>query len=245
MNDIRYDLSRFESGLSQLNISLSREQTEQFVLYFELLTDWNSRMNLTAITEWEEVVTKHFIDSLVLIKAVNDLKEVPYSVIDVGTGAGFPGIPLKIVFPNLRITLLDSLNKRVNFLNEVIDSLGLSGIDAVHGRAEDFASSEKYRQQFDLAVSRAVANMTVLSEFCIPFVKVGGRFISYKSEKVSEEISDSKKAFSILGGKLNKCVDMNLPDSDIFRSLVIVDKVKDTPLRFPRRAGIPAKEPLN
>lgn len=240
-----FDFTRFDSGLNQLNIILSDDQKEQFVDYYKILIDWNSKMNLTAITEWEDVVTKHFIDSLVLVKAVSNMTDMSYSLIDVGTGAGFPGIPLKIAFPKLRITLLDSLNKRVTFLNEVISSLGLKDINSIHGRAEDVAVLSEYREQYDIVVSRAVANMTVLSEFCIPFSKVGGKFISYKSEKVSEELDSSGKAISILGGKYNSSVDMVLPDTDIFRSLVIIDKIKNTPLKFPRRAGIPSKEPLN
>lgn len=240
-----FDFTRFDSGLNQLNIILSDDQKEQFVDYYKILIDWNSKMNLTAITEWEDVVTKHFIDSLVLVKAVSNMTDMSYSLIDVGTGAGFPGIPLKIAFPKLRITLLDSLNKRVTFLKEVISSLGLKDINSIHGRAEDVAVLSEYREQYDIVVSRAVANMTVLSEFCIPFSKVGGKFISYKSEKVSEELDSSGKAISILGGKYNSSVDMVLPDTDIFRSLVIIDKFKNTPLKFPRRAGIPSKEPLN
>lgn len=170
-----------KEGINELGLSLSDAQIDQFQLYYELLTEWNRFMNLTAIIEYEEVCTKHFLDSISLCKAIDCTQE--YTVIDVGTGAGFPGIPLKIAFPNLKITLLDSLGKRVKFLEEVIQRLGLQDIQAIHGRAEDYAKPELLREQFDLCVSRAVANLATLSEYCIPYVKEGGYFISYKSEK--------------------------------------------------------------
>jgi len=209
-------------------------------------------MNLTAITDFDEVCKKHFTDSLSLIKAkedilVNcdkDLEKDPISVLDLGTGAGFPGIPLKIVFPNLKITLLDSLNKRINFLNEVIDHLNLKNICAVHGRAEDFARKTDYRNSFDLCVSRAVANMSTLSEYCIPFVKNGGLFIPYKSEKITEELANANNALSMLGGKMIRQIDYTLPETDYYRNLVIIKKEKDTPKKYPRKAGLPKKEPL-
>lgn len=235
--------SKFIDGLKELNIELSSQQLEQFHQYYDLLVEWNSFMNLTAITEWEEVVTKHFIDSLSLIKAVPDLNTADYSLIDVGTGAGFPGIPLKIAFPNIKIVLMDSLNKRIKFLNEVIDKLGLTDIEAVHSRAEELGHTD-LRGSFDLAVSRAVANMTVLSEFCIPFVKLGGRFISYKSAKIDEEYSDAVRAISVLGGKYDSQVEFTLPESDIYRNLFVILKEKDTPNKYPRKPGTPAKEPL-
>ncbi len=237
-----YNLDKFKNGCNVLNISLSDKQIEQFIKYYELLIEWNSFMNLTAITEFEEVVTKHFIDSLSLVKAV-ELKQ-ENSLIDVGTGAGFPGIPLKIVFPNLKVTLLDSLNKRVKFLNEVIDVLELEDIGAVHGRAEDAARSADLREKFDFCVSRAVANLSTLSEYCIPFVKVGGMFISYKSEKAAEEKGDAKKAVSALGGEFFKQVEFILPDSDIYRNLFMIEKKKTTPKKYPRKAGLPSKEPI-
>ena len=185
---------------------------------------------------------KHFIDSLSLIKTYDTSKEV--SVIDVGTGAGFPGLALKIAYPNMKVTLLDSLNKRINFLNEVIAELGLTGVETIHGRAEDYAKPGKGREMFDLCVSRAVANLTTLSEYCLPFVKVGGSFISYKSEKIAEEMEAAKKAIGLLGGEYVKSEEFYLPDSDIYRNLVTIRKVRQTPKKFPRKAGLPSKEPL-
>lgn len=249
---MKYQLEQFYKDLEELHIKLSEEQVDQFITYYELLTEWNSFMNLTAITDFDEVFKKHFIDSLSLIKAEEDifhitgkdLKKDALTVIDVGTGAGFPGIPLKIAFPNLEITLLDSLKKRIKFLNEVIEKLKLKGITAVHGRAEDFAGKENYRADFDLALSRAVANMSTLSEYCIPFVKVKGLFIPYKSEKVSDELANANNALSILGGSIIDQVEYMLPESDYYRNLVIVEKKKDTPKKYPRKAGLPSKEPL-
>lgn len=249
---MKYQLEQFYKDLEELHIKLSEEQADQFITYYELLTEWNSFMNLTAITDFDEVFKKHFIDSLSLIKAEEDifhitgkdLKKDALTVIDVGTGAGFPGIPLKIAFPNLEITLLDSLNKRIKFLNEVIEKLKLKKITAVHGRAEDFAGKENYRSGFDLALSRAVANMSTLSEYCIPFVKVKGLFIPYKSEKVSDELASANKSLSILGGSIINQVEYMLPESDYYRNLVIVEKKKDTPKKYPRKAGLPSKEPL-
>ena len=237
-----YDLTVLNGGLSQFGISLENSQVEKFIRYYELLTKWNEVMNLTAIVDWEEVCVKHFIDSLSLCKAVDCTRNL--SVMDVGTGAGFPGIPLKIAFPNLRMTLLDSLQKRVRFLNEVIDILGLEGIKVIHGRAEDFAKPGLLREQFDLCVSRAVANLAVLSEYCMPYVKRDGFFISYKSEKAAEEIEAAGYAIQILGGKFDKEIAFTLPDSDIYRDLVMIKKVKDTPKKYPRKSGLPAKEPL-
>lgn len=240
-----YDLSQFNSDLEELEISLSDEQMLQFVDYYELLKEWNSFMNLTAITDFDEVLKKHFIDSLSVVKVMNDIeKKNGISIIDIGTGAGFPGIPLKIAFPHLRITLLDSLHKRIKFLDEVILKLGLEDIDTVHGRAEDFARPDKLRESYDFCVSRAVANLSTLSEYCLPFVKVGGKFISYKSEKLTIELMEAEKAVSILGGKVEKQVDYMLPSSDIYRNLLLISKISLTPKKFPRKAGLPAKEPI-
>lgn len=238
-------LELFEKDLKQLHLELSKKQILQFISYYELLIDWNSRMNLTAITEFEDVLKKHFIDSLSLISAVSDLAQKQYDLIDVGTGAGFPGIPLKIAFPNLKITLLDSLNKRIQFLNEVICKLELQDIEAVHGRAEDFAKPDQFRERYDLCVSRAVANLATLSEYCIPFVKPGGFFISYKSEKVNVELEEAKKAISVLGGSFQKNIEFLLPHSDITRNFIVIQKKNKTPLKYPRKAGLPSKEPIH
>lgn len=238
-------MEKFIEGLKELNIELSDEQLQKFKDYYDLLIQWNSFMNLTAITDWDEVVVKHFLDSLSLIKAIPNMTDVSYSLIDVGTGAGFPGIPLKIAFPKLKVTLLDSLNKRVKFLNEVIDKLELENIEAIHGRAEDFAHNMTYREQYDIVVSRAVANLTVLSEFCIPFAKSGGQFVSYKSEKIEEEYEDARKAVSILGGEYSREVEFNLPLSSIYRNLFVISKKSNTPGKYPRKAGTPSKEPIH
>lgn len=237
-----YSTIQFETDLESLGITLSEKQIQQFVTYYEMLVEWNEVMNLTAITDYDEVMKKHFIDSISLIKAFDVSKNV--SVIDVGTGAGFPGLALKIAYPNLKVTLLDSLNKRINFLNAVIEKLELQGVDTVHGRAEDYAKAGKLREKYDLCVSRAVANLSTLSEYCLPFVKVGGQFISYKSEKIAEEKEAAGNAIKILGGKIGKQVEFTLPDSDIYRNLFVIEKVKETPKKYPRKAGLPGKEPL-
>ena len=238
----KYDTTQFEKDLKELGVFLSEKQIAQFLTYYEMLVEWNEMMNLTAITEYEEVMKKHFVDSLSLIKAfdVNQNK----TVIDVGTGAGFPGLALKIAYPNLKVTLLDSLNKRIQFLDAVIAKLELTDVETIHGRAEDFAKPDKLREKFDLCVSRAVANLSTLSEYCLPFVKVGGQFISYKSEKITEEMEAAGKAISILGGKVSGQVEFQLPDSDIYRNLFVMKKVKETPKKFPRKAGLPSKEPI-
>lgn len=238
----KYSTTQFENDLKKMGVTLSECQIEQFLQYYEMLAEWNEVMNLTAITEYDDVMKKHFVDSVSLIKAYDVSKES--TVIDVGTGAGFPGLALKIAFPELKITLLDSLNKRIQFLNEVIEQLGLSGVETVHGRAEDFAKPGKLRESFDLCVSRAVANLSTLSEYCLPFVKVGGQFISYKSEKVTEEAAAAGNAIKLLGGSINGQIEFKLPDSDIYRNLFIIDKVQQTPKKFPRKAGLPGKEPL-
>ncbi len=246
-----YHLETFLSDLNELHIELSEKQLSQFLAYYEMLVEWNKVMNLTAITDFDEVCKKHFIDSLSLVKAYdvifsddiqNGLSSV--SVIDVGTGAGFPGIPLKIAFPDLKITLLDSLQKRVNFLQTVIDELSLQEIEAIHGRAEDFAKKGKLREKYDICISRAVANLSTLSEYCLPYVKVEGYFISYKSEKITEEMQNAEKALSVLGGSVEKQVEFMIPASDIYRNLVVIHKIKETPALYPRKAGVPSKNPL-
>ena len=236
------DNSKFKNQLSELGIELTEKQHEQFDKYFELLVEWNKVMNLTGITEYDEVNEKHFVDSLALIKAAN--VENFEKIIDIGTGAGFPGIPLKIAFPHLKVTLLDSLNKRVKFLNAVIEELGLEEIETLHGRAEDFARKEGYREGFDLCVSRAVANLSTLSEYCLPYVKKGGKFIPYKSGNIDEELAQAKKAVAILGGEVKDVVRFELPGTEIGRAFVLIDKVKNTGKKFPRKAGLPSREPL-
>jgi 16S rRNA (guanine527-N7)-methyltransferase len=235
-------MSKLNEILSSLNVELSDKQLEQFERYYEMLVEWNKVMNLTGITEYDEVLKKHFADSLAIVRVL-DMDQVD-TVIDIGTGAGFPGIPLKIAFPHLKITLLDSLNKRLKFLNAVIDELNLENIETIHGRAEDFAKQKEYREKYDLCVSRAVANLAVLSEYCIPYVKIGGAFVSYKSGDVDEEVNKSEKAVKILGGKLENVDKFSLPGAEDGRSFVCIRKVKNTAKKYPRKAGVPAKEPL-
>lgn len=235
-------LEQFQKDLEEFHITLTSFQVEQFITYYEMLIEKNKVMNLTAITDFEEVLKKHFVDSLSLVK-VCDL-EGDISLLDVGTGAGFPGIPLKIVFPNLKVTLLDSLNKRVIFLQEVIDRLEMDAIEALHGRAEDFAKPDLLRERFDLCVSRAVANLSTLSEYCLPYVKIGGNFISYKSEKVFEEVNQADNSIKILGGKIINQTGFTLPFSDIYRNLIVIRKCNGTPKQYPRKAGTASKNPL-
>lgn len=235
-----YNLDKFKVGLSELNILLSEEQLQQFLDYYEFLVETNKVMNLTAITEFDEVIEKHFLDSLSLCKVYDLNKNV--KILDLGTGAGFPGIPLKIAFPEIELTLADSLNKRIKFLQEVIAKLGLEKVEAVHGRAEEMARNKDYREQFDLCVSRAVANLSSLSEYCVPFVKEGGKFISYKVYEIEEEVDKAKKAISILGGKIEDVYKFDLYEQK--RSFIIIKKEKKTPKAYPRKAGTPTKEPL-
>lgn len=228
--------------VKELSIVLNDKQIQQFEQYYNILVEWNKVMNLTAITEYEEVVEKHFLDSLTIVYAIN--MEKIETLIDVGTGAGFPGIPLKIAFPHLKVTLLDSLNKRIKFLNEVIDLLELDDIKAIHGRAEDYAKLAEYREQYDICVSRAVANLATLSEYCLPYVKMDGLFVPYKSGEIDEELKSSEKAVSILGGKVEEVVKFQLPGTDIGRSFVKIHKIKEAKKKYPRKAGMPTKEPL-
>lgn len=227
---------------SLLGISLTEKQCQQFQMYYDFLIEKNKVINLTAITEKKEVIDKHFMDSLALASKFDLNKK--WKILDLGTGAGFPGIPLKIAFPHLEVTLLDSLNKRIRFLDEVIEMLLLSDITAIHGRAEDFAKKGKLRNQFDLCVSRAVANLSSLSEYCIPYLNKGGYFISYKSGNVEDELKQAQNAIHILGGKLKEVKEFHIPETDISRTFVIIEKRKETPNKYPRKAGLPTKTPL-
>ena len=215
-------------------------QDNQFNEYMDLLLEWNNKMNLTAITEKDDIILKHFVDSLTIKKYIKKNSKV----LDVGTGAGFPGIPLKIYDSSLDITLLDSLNKRINFLNEVIKKLNLYGINAIHGRAEDIGRDKEYREKFDVVTSRAVANLSVLLEYMIPFVKVNGICICMKGNNVDDELKNAKNAIKLLGGKVDKIDEINLPDSNIKRTIIIIKKVRETSNKYPRNPGIPVKKPL-
>lgn len=228
--------------VSKLGIELSDYQVNQFMTYYDMLIEKNKVMNLTTITEFSDVLMKHFVDSLSIIKAYDMNQTI--KLLDLGTGAGFPGIPIKIAFPKVEIILMDSLNKRLNFLNEVIKELSLTDIKTVHGRAEEMANNTLYREGFDLCVSRAVAKLSSLSEYCIPFVRIGGSFISYKSDEITSELNDSQKAISVLGGKLTERVTFTLPGTNIQRTLVVIEKVSSTGKKYPRQAGKPNKEPL-
>ena len=236
-----YDLTILEEGCRELGITLDEIQKKQFTDFYEYLVEKNKVMNLTGITEFQEVLVKHFLDSLACVKAV-DMSRIK-RIMDIGTGAGFPGVPLKIAFPHLEACLLDSLKKRVNFLEETFQMLKLENITAIHGRAEEYAKNKQYRETYDLCVSRAVSNLATLSEYCLPYVKTGGYFISYKSGTVQEEVEQAQKAVKILGGKIQDVVYFQLPDSEIQRSLVVIEKIKATPGRYPRKAGTPLKEP--
>ena len=238
-----YDLTILEEGCKELGITLDENQKKQFTDFYEYIVEKNKVMNLTGITEFQEVLIKHFLDSLACVKAV-DMSRIK-RIMDIGTGAGFPGVPLKIAFPHLEACLLDSLKKRVNFLEETFQMLKLENITAIHGRAEEYAKNKQYRETYDLCVSRAVSNLATLSEYCLPYVKTGGYFISYKSGTVQEEVEQAQKAVKILGGKIQDVVYFQLPDSEIQRSLVVIEKIKATPGRYPRKAGTPLKEPLS
>jgi len=223
-------------------LEFDQKKYEQFMLYKDLIKEWNEKINLTAIKEDEEIIKKHFIDSMKVFK-FDQLKNAK-NVIDIGTGGGFPGIPMKIIKPEVNIVLLDSLNKRIIFLNEVIKQLNLKNIKAIHGRAEDFALEKQYREKFDVAVSRAVANLTVLSEYCIPYVKVGGYFVAMKGPAVEDEIKLSKNAIRMLGGRIEHIEKVQIEDSDLNHNLVIIKKISQTHRNYPRKAGMVAKSPL-
>ena len=229
-------------SLDKLKIQYNDEQIEQFRSYYELLTEWNKKINLTAITGYEDVVRKHFIDSILICSLLDLNKDI--RIIDVGTGAGFPGIPIKILNPDCRIVLLDSLNKRVRFLETVVNELGLENVECIHGRAEDVSREKKYRASFDLSVSRAVANLSTLCEYCIPFLKKGGMFVSYKSDKADDEINGSENAVRTLGSEITSVKEIALPETDIVRKFVMITNIKQVSNIYPRKAGIPSKDPL-
>ena len=226
--------------LKELNLKLSELQLEQFYNYMNILIEWNKFMNLTGITEPEEVITKHFIDSLTVLDKIDKNA----SVIDVGTGAGFPGIPIKIAFPDTKVVLLDSLNKRIKFLNEVIEKLELNNIETIHGRAEEYGRNKNHREKYDIAIARAVAPLNILLEYLMPFAKVNGKCLCMKGSSSEEEIENSKNAIKILGGEIVKTEDFYIPNTDIKRRIVQVNKVEETNNKYPRKAGTPSKEPL-
>lgn len=237
-------LEEFQEELFKLskivNINLQQEEIEKFYNYMKVLIEWNKKMNLTAIIEPKEIITKHFIDSLTINKYIKE----EMTIIDVGTGAGFPGIPIKIVNPDNKITLLDSLNKRILFLETVIEELQLNKIELIHDRAEEMGKNENDREQYDVSVSRAVAPLNVLVEYLIPFVKVGGRSICMKGPKIEEELEQAKRAIEKLGGRIEKVDCFKLPNTEIERNIIIIEKIKRTPNEFPRKAGIPSKKPI-
>mgnify|MGYP004639935741 FL=1 len=228
-----------EIKAKQIEIELIKEQIEKYYNYMNLLLEWNEKINLTAIIEPREIILKHFVDSLTIAKYIKDDEKL----IDVGTGAGFPGIPLSIVKENTDIVLLDSLNKRINFLEEIKQNLKLKNITTIHGRAEEFGKNKKEREIYDIATSRAVAPLNILLEYLLPLVKVGGKAICMKGSNI-EEIENAKNALEILGGKIEKIEEITLPNSDIKRNIIIVKKVKNTPSKYPRKPGTPSKEPI-
>ncbi len=229
------DRKIFENGILELSFNINEEKIKKFEDFSNLLVEWNEKMNLTAVTDPEGISVKHFLDSIAPIEAVAFKENA--KVIDVGTGAGFPGVPIKIVRDDLDITFMDSLNKRINFLKEVSKMLSFKKAEFVHMRAEDAGKEKKYREKFDYAVSRAVANLKILCEYCLPFVKVGGAFAAFKQFEVDEEIEEAKAMIGSLGGKISEVKEVKIPQSDIVRKIVIIEKVKETPAQFPRRAN--------
>lgn len=230
-----------DEGFEQLKLPYDKETEKKFIEYKNLLQEWNNKINITSIESDEDIYIKHFLDSLLL--NITNFKEKK-NIIDVGTGGGFPGLPLKIVNDNLRITLLDSLKKRIDFLSYVVKKLELKNVELIHGRAEDLGINENYREKYDICVSRAVAPLNVLSEYCLPFVKIGGCFAAYKSENISEEINNSTNAIEKLGGNIKDIIKVNLPGTHIIRKIVLIEKIKKTEKEYPRRAGRPSKDPL-
>ena len=233
-------IEKIKKQAQKIGVNITDEQAEKFYSYTNMLLEWNEKINLTAITELDEIIQKHFIDSLTIDKY---LKENA-SIIDVGTGAGFPGIPLKIVRDDISVTLLDALNKRINFLNEVIEQNELTNIKTMHARAEETGKNKNLRESFDIATSRAVAPLNILVEYLLPLVKIGGKCICMKGSNAKEEIENSRKAINILGGKIEKIEELELPDSDIKRTIIVIKKEKNTPSKYPRKAGTPSKMPI-
>lgn len=229
-------------GLCDLGIDVNDKMLDNLKVYRDMLADWNQHMNLTGIVEEKEVYIKHFLDSISAVK--NGYIKNGMSLIDVGTGAGFPGLPLRICLENLEVTLLDSLNKRINFLQEVSKSVGIDNIEYIHGRAEDFGKSEEYREKYDVATARAVAGLPVLMEFCIPFIKVGGHFVCLKGPNANLELEESKAAMEVLGVEFIEKIDVKLPESDLNHNILVFKKVKNTPEKYPRKAGKPSKNPI-
>lgn len=232
---------KFEEILKEYNIDINPEQINQFEIYKKLLLEWNEKINITRITEAQEIYIKHFLDSLTLINT--GLIKEGKSLIDIGTGGGFPGLPLKIMYPGLKISLMDSLNKRIIFLQEVIKELNLKNIEAVRGRAEEYGRKEDYREKFDLVTNRALANMSSLAEYSLPFVKKSGYFIAMKGSEYKEEVKEAKNAIDILGGKIVDIKEIRLP-GEILHSLIIVEKIRETPKKYPRAGGKPRTKPL-
>jgi 16S rRNA (guanine527-N7)-methyltransferase len=235
-------IKTIEEGFAQLKLPYSNEIENKFIVYTELLKEWNKKINITSIEDDEEIYIKHFIDSVLLLNEdnINENK----TIIDVGTGGGFPGLPLKIINNNYKLTLLDSLRKRIDFLSEVTKALELNDVKLIHGRAEDYGQNKEYRECYDICVSRAVAPLNVLSEYCIPFVRVGGYFAAFKSDNISQEISNSDNAIKKLGGKIKEIKEIYLPGTDIIRKIVIIEKIDTTKIKYPRKAGKPSKDPL-
>lgn len=239
-NNKYYDL--LNSAVNDVGLEFDENKYNQFIKYMSLLKSWNEKVNLTAITDDLEIVKKHFIDSIKIFK-FQPLKDAK-KVIDVGTGGGFPGIPMKIIKPELEIVLLDSLKKRISVLESILNDIGINDVTAIHGRAEEFGVKTEFREKFDVVVSRAVANLAVLSEFCLPYAKIGGYFVALKGPSVDSEVNESKRAINELGGKLIDLIEVHIENTDLKHNLVVIKKIKNTPKQYPRKAGIVSKKPL-
>lgn len=234
-------MQELEKKAKKMQIELSNQQLEQFYLYMNLLLEWNGKINLTAITDPKEIILKHFIDSITIAPYLKNAQ----SILDIGTGAGFPGIPLAILENSKDFVLMDSLNKRIIFLQEVIQNIALTGVQAIHGRAEELGKEKEHREHYDLVTSRAVAKLNILLEYMLPFVKVGGRCICMKSQEIEEELKEAKQAIELLGGKLERVDEIILPESDVKRKIIVIQKVRQTPIKYPRKPGTPTKEPIH